>query len=400
MCIACGTQKDAKPSVGRRKLWELTGGWHCAIIGTCLTLEDLRVLARKLSVKTKPGFNPDYQLHAYFVKMAESHGTAAKMLNKLLDRRHSGAIRRARDLRTAEELREFWQQALRDGAIPGPYWALVSHPQATEIFCEQMFADVHMLSHLVGASNRADVKRLTELEETVQRQQAEIERQKSKRRALADRKNQQLEDMRAQIGSRCARDVQATMDRHFECELRKVNDQNARLLETVETLRADLSDLSEREAALTGRLSMVEEENGRLAEENAAVEAQFKDGITRADERPTHDLQGRRVLYVGGRHHVTHTIRSIVQDWNGAFMHHDGGLERSMDELARAVSKADAVVFPVDCVSHGAITTVKKLCDQSRKPYYPLRSSGVASFLSAFSADPMEMAGKWAGPDA
>ena len=384
MCIACNTKKDTAPSVGRRKLWELTGGWHCAIIGTCLTLEDIRILARKLSVKAKPGFNPDYQIHAYFVQAAASAGTASKMLNKLLDRRHSGAIRRARDLRTVEDLQVSWQQALDEGAIPGPYWALISHPKATDLFREQMFADVHMLSHLVGASNRADVKRLTELEETVQRQQAEVERQKTKRRVLAERKNRQLDDLREQVASGCAREAQTPPDRAFECEWRKVSDQNARLAETIETLQTDLDALRERDAAVSERLAVLEAENARLADENAAVEAQLNEEMSAADSRPAHDLQGRRVLYVGGRHHVTHTIRSIVQDWNGAFMHHDGGLERSMDELARAVSKADAVVFPVDCVSHGAITTVKKLCDQNRKPYYPLRSSGVASFLSAF----------------
>jgi len=394
MCITCGTQNDAKPRVGRRKLWELTGGWHCAIIGTCLTLEDLRILARKLSVKTKPGFNPDYQLHAYFVQSAAAGGTASKMLNKLLDRRHSGAVRRARDLRTVEELAGFWRQSLEEGAIPGPYWALVSHPKATDMFCEQMFADVHMLSHLVGASNRADVKRLTDLEGIVESLQTEVERQKTKRQLLAERKNRQLDSLRRQISGWCARETEASADHPRECEWRKLSDHNARLLQTINTLRADLDTLRARESAMTGRLETLEAENARLADEAAAVEAQMNERWSQGDDRPAYDLQGRRVLYVGGRHHVTHTIRSIVQGWNGSFLHHDGGLERSMDELARAVSKADAVVFPVDCVSHGAITTVKKLCTQSRKPYYPLRSSGVASFLSAFPGDVPRMEAK------
>jgi len=75
-------------------------------------------------------------------------------------------------------------------------------------------------------------------------------------------------------------------------------------------------------------------------------------------------------------------LRSLVEAWNGQLIHHDGGKERSIDELAGAVVKADAVVFPTDCVSHGAALKVKRLCRQSMKPYFPLRSSGVASLVA------------------
>ena len=44
--------------------------------------------------------------------------------------------------------------------------------------------------------------------------------------------------------------------------------------------------------------------------------------------------------------------------------------------------KADAVVFPTDCVSHDAALQVKRLCRQTMKPFVPLRSSGVASFVA------------------
>jgi hypothetical protein len=39
-------------------------------------------------------------------------------------------------------------------------------------------------------------------------------------------------------------------------------------------------------------------------------------------------------------------------------------------------------VFPVDCVSHGAVATIKKLCRQSGKSDTPLRTTSLASLLS------------------
>jgi hypothetical protein len=43
------------------------------------------------------------------------------------------------------------------------------------------------------------------------------------------------------------------------------------------------------------------------------------------------------------------------------------------------------VVFPVDCVSHEAAWAVKRLCRAAGRPYRPLRSSGVTSFLAALA---------------
>jgi hypothetical protein len=42
-------------------------------------------------------------------------------------------------------------------------------------------------------------------------------------------------------------------------------------------------------------------------------------------------------------------------------------------------------LFPVDCVSHDAATTTKRLCGQCNKPYVPLRLASVACLLSALA---------------
>jgi hypothetical protein len=50
------------------------------------------------------------------------------------------------------------------------------------------------------------------------------------------------------------------------------------------------------------------------------------------------------------------------------------------------VSRADVAFFPVDCVSHDAVSAVKRMCDQAARPYVPLRSSGLTCLLSALTA--------------
>jgi hypothetical protein len=50
----------------RHRIWELTDGWQCSIIGTCLTLADLTRLAKKLGVVIPSDFSNEYQLHGFF----------------------------------------------------------------------------------------------------------------------------------------------------------------------------------------------------------------------------------------------------------------------------------------------------------------------------------------------
>jgi len=98
------------------------------------------------------------------------------------------------------------------------------------------------------------------------------------------------------------------------------------------------------------------------------------------------DLSGRLILYVGGRHqHVSH-LRRIIESHNGAFVHHDGGVEQSLSKLSAQLERADAVLFPVGCVSHAAQDRVKSLCRRFDKPFRPLRSTGIAAIVAALDS--------------
>lgn len=65
---------------------------------------------------------------------------------------------------------------------PGAYWAALSHPATNDVLLREIFADVHMLSHLVGAANRADIRRLRQLEDENTELQAKVGRQQQQQR--------------------------------------------------------------------------------------------------------------------------------------------------------------------------------------------------------------------------
>jgi len=109
------------------------------------------------------------------------------------------------------------------------------------------------------------------------------------------------------------------------------------------------------------------------------------------------DLCGRRILLVGGLRQRIGTFKKLVESRNGRFSHHDGGMEESMERLDGLFGRADAVLFPVDCVSHAALKKVKSLCRRWGKPYVPMRRSGIGAFTEALAVYAAAGAGVRAG---
>ena len=94
------------------------------------------------------------------------------------------------------------------------------------------------------------------------------------------------------------------------------------------------------------------------------------------------DLCGRRVAYVGGRSGIVGHFRALVERLNGQLIHHDGGIEDHEGQLGRILGQADVVLCPVDCVSHRACLRAKQFCKRTAKPFVPLRTAGLSSFVS------------------
>ena len=105
-----------------------------------------------------------------------------------------------------------------------------------------------------------------------------------------------------------------------------------------------------------------------------------------AAEEETPQLEGRCILYVGGRCQLLPHLRARATSCNASLLHHDGGQEESLHALGRLVDRADVVLCPIDCVSLQACLKVKGLCRRRAKPFVPLRSSSATCFTRAIRA--------------
>jgi hypothetical protein len=391
------TARDAaaKPpaaSKRRTQIWDLHGSLHCSIIGTCLTTAELRRLLTRLEVAGVDSTD-EHDLHILGVLLAGRPKAGAVHLQKALDRAHRLALNQFAKAKDAAAVAALWEDALERGDIPGAYWALLTHPATTDKMVKHVFGKVHMLSHLVGAANRADIRRLRRLEEDNAALGAKLERAQRQLRDGFTSRDETIRRLNSMLAKAAGQEVGAPASEAAE-DARAVKGALAELDRRLagETRRRER--LEERLAAACDRRDEAERSRQRaecgldaLCQELALVEAQLGALLQPADDAAADrlDLRGLTVLYVGGRANQAPQMKGLVENAKGRFLHHDGGIEHSAALLPGLLSRADIAVFPVDCVSHDAAAVVKRVCGQLGKRYLPLRTSSLACLLAGLS---------------
>jgi Uncharacterized protein conserved in bacteria (DUF2325) len=380
----------APPSHGRRKIWEFDGNLHCSIIGTCLTNTELRHALGKLGLKQAETAT-EHDLHASGLLLAAKHHDGAKLLQKALDRRHRVAINQFARAKTLLEVHGLWREALQRGEIPGAYWAVLTHPTTNDALVREVFSEVHMLSHLMGAANRADIRRLRQLEAENAELQAKGQRQQQQLRDSIVARDTTIRELsqllEASVGQ--THHVQSVDAAHGAGWTALAADLKGRL-----TRSESRRERIERQLAHARLVLSVEREARGAAEQREielrreieAIEASLALGGTPDEAAENPRPLNLTFLYVGGRAAQIGHLRALAERFGARLLHHDGGIEERGGLLPGLVSRADAVLFPVDCVSHAAMLLVKRLCHQAGKPFTPLRSAGLGPFCAALKS--------------
>ena len=386
----------------RRKLWDIDEKYHCPIIGTCLHVDELRRVARNTG-SVSPRKLDDYEVHVSFVVVADQKHTLSIGIQKLLEKKHAGALREFSRAKDVEQIRLLWCEAVETGRVPGAFWALMTHPKTDSELAIMAYEEVHMLSHQVGAGLITDARLLTETrnELAIQRRDARQEARRTKA-ALAQR-DKRIAHLEERLSRSAASDAALTETQEkialleSGAELRRLRDRIASLEEELfaakrseNRARREADELREERAASQTEL---EQTSALLSDYEAAcgvMERVLSNGTQDSCESCTSeqcsdclDLAGRRVLCVGGRSSLASHYRSLVNRFNGEFVHHDGGIEDSRQRLESLLATADVVICPANYVSHDAYLRAKRFCKRNDKAYVLLKSAGVASFARA-----------------
>jgi hypothetical protein len=365
----------------RRKLWELQGGVQCSIVGTCFSTEDLSRLARKFGYRIDANAR-DYDLHSFFVKQSVQSDRLSHAMQKSLENRYAGIVRRVGRCRTEAELSALWAAEFEAGRVAGAYWAFLTHNHVPQALSSRIFGEVHMLSHVLGRVARTSLSTESHLLARVEELEARLSRQAHRVAELVRERDQAVSRL-GQVSAACPRPSSTSGDwtRGFAgrgpdtTRRRDLKRQRATIVAR-ERARAAEARVLELEAQNRRLLDSIR--NSPPAAKQDCPGAVACDGIVKASI-------ARRLLYIGGRSGGIEHLRRVAADVGAELLHHDGGEHEAIGRIDGFVERCDAVFCPIDCISHSACLRAKALCQRLGKPFVPLRTSGTTSFQRALS---------------
>ncbi len=389
----------AAPKPARRaRLWELREKFHCPVIGTCLPMDELAWLARRHA------FNGDlrdeFTLHVEAVGWVSSRNPVSEELQRLLERKYAGHVARFERTAVDAEVLTLWKTHFEHGEVAGPMWAALTHRAASDETRHAVYADVHMLSHQVGAGLAADARRLTFMERQNNELASMLERERCERIAAEAELHRRLAAQGAERATCAAARAEAAVLRErlavFESGTAMV-DMGRRLM-SLTASNTQLLAAADRSRTLENALKEAEDtamaharKREQLAAERDALEQLLLAGETEAadcDGRCNdceNKVANRCVLCVGGRTALLAQYRALAGRLGIRLVHHDGGLEESLSRLPDLINGADAVLCPTDCVSHAAYYKLKQHCKRTGKPCLLFKGAGVSGFAVALA---------------
>ncbi len=386
----------------KKTLHQLGNRFGCSILGTCLEIKELLKISRKVGV-TVPVNATEYDIHSKFVMLVHSNSSVAAYIQKYLNKKYRKQVNRCKPLATPEALLDFWDSAMADGNVAGAYWTVLTHPFATDNVVEQVFGEVHMMGHQVGASNRVDMRRLVDLEKKCKILDQTLDETKTKYKQEISRQNSRIKELEHQLETRNTevsrlketeeqlKSFQQSLDSEtllaekkefqekYSNEKKRADEADQKVLETIKRVSV-LQRIREKLVAKQDQL------NDQLESQELFITDLLEKRICNGEscrcnrECPCPGVVGKKLLYIGGRTNLIQYYRTLVEENGGSFLHHDGGNEDSLSRLGELLKNVDAVFCPVDCVSHGACLKAKDACKRRGKPFVLLRSSGLSAF--------------------
>lgn len=349
---------------------------HCSIIGTCVNDDDLIRLMKKSGMRVGPNAQ-SHEIHGFAVREAGNDGPFARALTKLLNRRFEGALRLIARAATADEAVAIWASLRDSGQIAAGYWALMSLAAVPVGVKKRVFGEVHMLSHLhgQGASQLASrlaaaERRIIELESRLQRTEA------SKVEALGER-----DAARAAASALVERQPPAVTKPIAEASDARLVKRLAKCERALLIARAR-ARLAESELEGTSRGGQPRDWPGSssfIGRDEPFQQDRSEFAEARSGTAPS------RILYLGGRASVLPHLREVARRHAADVVHHDGGVEDNPHRIGDLVSRCDAVVCPIDCVSHGACRMAKAICRRLNKQFVPISTASRSGFDQALA---------------
>lgn len=370
----------------RKRIWEIDQVFRCPVVGMCLSVREQRLLCRKVGAAEHA--KSDFAVHEMLVATMNAENPLSRKLEALLARKYEAKHISFLDM-AEDEFVKTWMIAVESGEYSGLLWAAavrgLSHGAMYEVFGSMHMAmHEHAKAFVAARGSRTGMadrgaklgERVRELEKANRKLGAENARLSRSLSASARQEGGRMPS-RGPTGNPAA--VAGRVD--LEQSLAELREKlAARDLETAELRQALKEARQERdriEDEFLAHLAMDEAMRKACAGEDCRGEACGGQECT--PTCPSYSLCEKRVLIVGGIERMEKAYRDLVEKRGGIFEYHSGHMKSGAKALENSVQRADVVLCPVNCNSHGACLMVKSLGKKHKKPVHMLRNFSLSS---------------------
>jgi len=375
-----------KASKRRRPLWELSASAACPVLGVCLPMCEQRALMHKCGIDVQG--RGDYELHQIGVSECRRRTPLAERLQKWLDGRFALDLRLLADCRSADELRQRWQQAKGEPAWGGLMWAVLTHPACLHTLEHELLGDVHMLQHQVGMVTRVEQQQWQQQRSQLAQLRAEQAEQQARTQRQLQEGQQRQQQAQAEIQGLRHSLLQAKAEQERlaqRCQQLLVERPEA---ETLQALRQENADLRQQCQQDSRAMRAAARQCGAAPKPQPCADAVAETLASAPDAsaptaEPGSAMLSTKIACVGGRTAQLPTFREVVQAHGAQLLHHDGGDEHNLSQLPATLAAADWVICQVGCISHSAYWRVKEHCKRTGKPCLYLENSSRSSLERA-----------------
>ena len=383
-----GVDMSSLPNQPRR-LWETDKIFRCPLMGMCLTVPEQKQVLKKAGIPPKG--KSLYEMHEILIGACENQNRLSRKIENLFIKKFDREAALLRDLDEAPFMRQ-WELAVQTGKYESVLWAAATRQVLSHKNRAHIFGTAHMDMHQTAQNAARLAQRLSAAEEQIATIQ-KLYREEVKRNKALTKENAVLSQKCAVLESQAHslphdkpfsppadQGRQAAFPKEENADLRL---QLNRLKNQLEQRERQLARVEEKSQDLTRKLAFQEENQEEFKEQARRMIKDFMALNQCDDSCPSFNLCQKRILLVGGITKMESLYRELVEKGGGIFEYHDGYIKGGTKDLESRLRRADVVLCPVNCNSHGACSMVKNLGKKHKKPVHMLSGSSLSSVSQA-----------------
>jgi hypothetical protein len=375
-------------TVPRLRLWEIADFLVCPVVGQCLSIAEQRQVLKRAKMPAKKMTR--YELHEIFVTCTNEENFLSSRVDNLLQRKFGKEsdplLRLGKD-----EFMARYRKAIKTGDYRAALWAAAIHPNLPIESRQEIFGEVHMAMHFSSDERMKMMRKINAQGEEITALDTRAKDAVSQRRKL-QKENNRLKRTTASLEMKiAAADREKTALAEALSQARKqtadIHPEKTLVLENkIEALQQELEKALRNTSVLMSENTRLISELKQQRETSLLFRQETREVINRmtslgscSPSCPAFDLCKKRVLIVGGIARMESLYRELIENSNGIFEYHDGHVKNGVKQLESRLKRADVVLCPVNCNSHGACSVVKNLAKKHQKTVHMLSNFSLST---------------------